>query len=147
MTAAKILAVCVSETTGTVKTPVDSAMLVVEHGIRGDAHAGTGRQVSLLCESSVDRMREKGLDAKPGIFAENLLISGISVADVRLGQVWTLDSGAVLEISKIGKECHTGCAIRKLVGDCVMPREGFFARVVKGGEVKPGNDLRLTKAQ
>lgn len=138
-----IVAICVSDKKGEVKKPVQSALLVVEHGIQGDAHAGTGRQVSLLAEESVDKMRGKGVNLVPGIFAENLLTSGLDLGRLKVGDRLKVGQSAVLEITQIGKECHQGCAIRQQVGDCVMPREGVFARVVQGGEVKTGAQISL----
>lgn len=140
----RIVAVCLSERKGTTKTPAPSGVLVEDFGLRGDAHAGAAlRQVSLLCERSIDTMRGKGVELKPGDFAENLTIAGIEIADLPLGARVSLERGAELEIAQIGKECHRGCAIREIVGDCVMPREGVFARVVKGGEVRPGDTFTV----
>jgi MOSC domain-containing protein YiiM len=145
-----VLAVSISRRKGERKTPVQEAMLLADHGVEGDAHAGTGRQVSLLCESSVCRMREAGYEIGPGDFAENILVDGlepalfspgvrVSIADPISG------SGALLEVTQIGKECHAGCAIRELTGDCVMPREGVFARVLRGGRVRPGHRVELVQ--
>lgn len=137
-----VVAVCVSGRKGEVKKPVESALLKADHGIDGDAHAGSGRQVSLLAEESVDKMRGRGIDLTPGIFAENLLIRGLDFTGLKIGTRLKVGGSAVLEVIQIGKECHQGCAIRKQVGDCVMPREGVFARVVEGGEVTTGDQIR-----
>lgn len=137
----RIVAVCQSAKCGTVKTPVDEGFLVEDHGLRGDAHAGTGRQVSLLCTESVRTMEGRGVDLPPGVFAENLLVEGMRAADVAVGQIFALPSGARLEVTQIGKPCHQGCEIRRIVGDCVMPREGFFVRVLTGGAVRAGDAL------
>jgi len=103
----------------------------------GDAHAGDWhRQVSLLAAESVDKMRGRGIELHPGDFAENLTIEGIDLKGLKIGQRLKIGSEAILEITQIGKECHNGCAIKRLVGDCVMPREGVFAKVIKGGEIK-----------
>jgi MOSC domain-containing protein YiiM len=136
-----IAAVCRSERTGTVKEPVKAGRLVADFGLEGDAHAGTERQVSLLCRDSVRKLEGRGVDLPPGVFAENLLVDGLRIEQVQVGQAYALPSGALLEVTRIGKTCHSACAIRTLVGDCVMPREGFFARVAKAGEVRPGDSL------
>ncbi len=137
----KVVAVCISQKKGEVKKPVESALLVADCGLEGDAHAGSGRQVSLLAEESVDKMRGKGVELVPGIFAENLLTRGLELGRLRVGDRLKVGRSAVLEITQIGKECHQGCAIREQVGDCVMPREGVFARVVEGGRVKAGDQI------
>lgn len=139
----EIVAVCLSDRKGTVKTPVASGRLVADFGFEGDAHAGSERQVSLLPRESARKMEGKGAEIVPGIFAENLLLEGLPIDAVAVGQVYELSAGPVLEVTRIGKPCHHGCAIRQLVGDCVMPREGFFVRVVKGGDVRPGDHMRL----
>jgi len=140
----RIVAVCLSDKTGTTKTPAPVGKLVEDFGLEGDAHAGTpNRQVSLLCLGSIAGMRRKAPDLKPGDFAENLTLDGCNWRDLPLGAAIKLERGPVLEITQIGKECHAGCAIRELVGDCVMPREGVFARVVAGGEVRPGDGFEV----
>jgi len=139
----RIVAVCLSREKGTTKKPVPSAVLVEDFGLEGDAHAGTARQVSLLCESSIEKMRAKGADLSPGDFAENLTITGVNADDLPLGARIGLSRGPVLEVTQIGKECHSDCAIRELIGDCVMPREGVFARVVTGGSVAPGDTFEV----
>ncbi len=138
----KIIAVSVGGSKGKKKTPVPSATLIAEHGVRGDAHAGPGpRQVSLLAAESIGKMREKGLQVGPGDFAENITVEGFDLLNVRIGD--RIRAGeAVLEISQIGKVCHDRCAIYIQAGDCVMPREGVFARVVLGGKVAPGDPVR-----
>jgi MOSC domain-containing protein YiiM len=142
LTMGKILAVCLSEKTGTLKLPIPVGNLIADMGLEGDAHAGTGRQVSLICLESLRKMEAKGLEVKFGMFAENLVVEGMRIEDVEMGQRYVLPSGARLEVSGIGKVCHSRCAIYDQVGDCIMPREGFFARVVQGGEVKAGDVLR-----
>jgi len=140
----RLVAVCLSEEKGTTKKPVRAGRLLEEFGFEGDAHAGTPRrQVSLLCESSIEQMRAKGAELGPGDFAENLTITGVTIDDLPLGAQITLSSGPVLEVTQIGKECHSDCAIRELIGDCVMPREGVFARVVTGGSVAPGDTFEV----
>jgi MOSC domain-containing protein YiiM len=138
----QIVAVSVGGGKGEKKTPVPSATLIADHGVRGDAHAGPGqRQVSLLAAESIGKMRGKGLQVGPGDFAENITVEGFDLLNVRIGD--RIRAGeAVLEISQIGKECHDRCAIYIQAGDCVMPREGVFARVVRGGKVAPGDLVR-----
>jgi MOSC domain-containing protein YiiM len=139
-----IHAVSVSDRKGVVKHNVASARLLVEHGLEGDAHAEGGiRQVSLLSLDSINKMVAAGADVKPGDFAENLTIEGLEVMYLPVGT--RLKVGEVeMEITQIGKTCHKGCAIRELVGDCVMPREGVFARVLTAGLVKPGDVIEVT---
>lgn len=138
-----VVAVCTSAEKGTPKDNVGSARLIEGHGAEGDAHAGPWhRQVSLLALESVDEMRRRGLDVAPGDFAENLTVSGLEVWSLPLGTKVLVGDEVVLEITQIGKECHSGCAVFKRVGDCVMPRKGVFARVLKGGTVKTGDLVR-----
>ena len=140
----RIHAVSVSDRKGVVKHNVSQARLLVEHGLEGDAHAEGGiRQVSLLSLASINKMVEAGAQVKPGDFAENLTVEGLEVMTLPVGT--RLKVGAVdLEITQIGKTCHKGCAIRELVGDCVMPREGVFARVLTEGVVKVGDAIEVT---
>lgn len=134
----KVVAVCISKEKGERKKPVKCALLLENHGIEGDAHAGDWhRQVSLLAEESIDKMRAKGLDVTHGDFAENITTKGIDLISLPVGARLSIGD-AILEITQIGKECHTRCAIFYQAGDCVMPREGIFARVLRGGEVIPG---------
>jgi MOSC domain-containing protein YiiM len=136
----RVVSVNVSEVKGTRKHPVDRAAVVVGSGLDGDAHAGDWhRQVSLLSESSIAKMRAVLPSIAPGDFAENLTIAGLEVARLPVGARLRVGASVVLEVTQIGKECHLGCDIRRQVGDCVMPREGVFARVVTGGEVRPGD--------
>ena len=122
------------------KTPGVSGTLVLDRGFEGDAHAGDWhRQVSLLAQESIDTMVAKGLDVGAGDFAENITTVGIDLLALPVGSVITVGDGAVLEISQIGKVCHTKCAIYYQAGDCVMPREGLFAVVRKAGDVKVGD--------
>jgi MOSC domain-containing protein YiiM len=134
----KILSVNISEKTGEKKTPVDKIEVRENHGVVGDAHAGEWhRQVSLLAEEDIDIMRCKGIELAYGDFAENITTRGIELASLPVGTRMTV--GAVeLEVTQIGKECHSGCAIRQQVGDCIMPRRGIFAKVIKGGEIAGG---------
>ncbi len=137
-----IEAVCTSDRKGIPKTPVDEIRLVEEHGVDGDAHAGSDRQVSLLCRSSIDKMRALGLDVGPGAFADNLTIDGLTPEDLQLGTRLGIGAEVLVEVTQIGKECHTGCAIRQQTGQCIMPTEGVFARVVSGGTVRPGDTIK-----
>ena len=141
---ASVKAVCVSEIKGVQKKPVESVRLIEEHGIEGDAHAGEWhKQVALLASESVARMQEKiTIKLKPGDFGENVLTEGIDLMRLPVGSRIRLGT-AELEITQIGKECHQDCAIRKAAGDCVMPREGVFARVLNGGEVRPGDGITV----
>lgn len=139
----KVKAVCVSEEKGTVKKPVDQISLKEDWGIEGDAHAGHWhRQVSLLANESVDKMREKFPDLPAGVFAENILTEGIEVFTIPVGS-HILVGDTELEVTQIGKKCHKGCEIRNIVGDCVMPREGIFTKVIKGGIIKPEDEIKL----
>ncbi len=138
----RLLSVCLSRRKGIPKEPVGQGRLLPEHGLEGDAHAGTGRQVSLLCQASADKVRAQGLAIAPGDFAENLLVGGLRPEDLPLGATFRVGETVLLEVTQIGKECHRGCAIREATGDCVMPREGIFARVVEGGVVRPGDTVR-----
>jgi MOSC domain-containing protein YiiM len=136
-----IIAVCTSNKKGIRKEPVAQIILQEEYGVAGDAHADlqTHRQVSLLAIESIDKMRDTGLDLKPGDFAENITTQGIELASLPVGTIIKAGDEVVLEMTQIGKECHAACAIRKQVGDCIMPREGIFARVIKGGTLKAGD--------
>jgi MOSC domain-containing protein YiiM len=137
----RVVAVSLGRRKGEKKTPVPSATLVAGEGIRDDAHAGPGdRQVSLLAEESIAKMRRKGLDVGPGDFAENVTVEGFDMPGLRVGDRIRVGE-ALLEISAIGKVCHDRCAIYLQAGDCVMPREGVFARVLRGGVVVPGDPV------
>lgn len=138
---AKIVATCISESKGERKTPVDQVELRPEHGIVGDAHAGDWhRQVSLLAQESINKMRDMGLDVDKGDFAENLTTEGIDLVVLPIGSRLKIGE-TLLEITQIGKECHNRCAIYHQAGDCVMPKEGIFAKVIEGGTVKPGDEI------
>ena len=142
----RIEAVCVSPEKGTRKRNVDRGVLVLGHGLEGDAHAGDWhRQVSLLAIESIDKMRAKGLDVGPGDFAENLTTRGLDLPSLPIGSLLAVGGQSpppLLEVTQIGKECHTRCAIFYQAGDCVMPREGIFARVIRGGPVAVGDPIR-----
>jgi MOSC domain-containing protein YiiM len=137
-----VTAISVSEARGTRKSNVPDARLLADHGIEGDAHAGEHRrQVSLLARESIDKMIEAGIDVGPGAFAENITTSGIDLLALQPGDRLTVGE-AELEVTQIGKECHDRCAIYIEAGDCVMPREGIFARVLRGGTVAVGDEIK-----
>ena len=139
---AKVLAVCISENKGERKKPVEAVELRENHGIVGDAHAGDWhRQVSLLAQESIDKMRALGLDVTAGDFAENITTSGIDLVSLPIGTRLQVGE-TLLEVTQIGKECHTRCAIFYQAGDCVMPKEGIFVRVITGGVIRPGDEIR-----
>ncbi len=141
----KVVAVSVSGRKGEKKVPVPSVTLVPDHGVRDDAHAGPGiRQVSLLAEESIAKMRDKGLSVGPGDFAENVTVAGIALPALPVGTRLRVGE-ALLEVTQIGKVCHDRCAIYLQAGDCVMPREGIFARVVRGGAVAPGDAVEVVE--
>ena len=138
-----VVAVSVSDRKGVVKENVPRVELVVAHGVKGDAHAEGGkRQISLLAIESIDKMRAAGAEVKPGDFAENITTRGLAVDKLPVGTRIKIGE-ADLTITQIGKTCHAGCAIRELVGDCIMPREGVFAQVDKAGEVRPGDIIEV----
>ena len=138
-----VVATCISEKKGTRKHPVDSIELVVGKGIAGDAHAGTWhRQVSLLANESVDLMRAKGIDLAPGDFAENVLTRGIDVKSLPVGTTVAVGPARMV-VTQIGKTCHNDCEIRRLTGMCVMPTDGIFCVVTRGGIVRAGDEVRV----
>jgi MOSC domain-containing protein YiiM len=140
----KIVSINTSKDKGEKKTPVESVRLIENMGIEGDAHAGSAhRQVSLLAIESIDEIRTQVLDAGPGDFAENITTEGIELASLPIGTRLALGDEIQLEVTQIGKECHDRCAIFEQAGDCVMPREGIFARVIKGGMLKAGERGRV----
>jgi MOSC domain-containing protein YiiM len=138
-----IISLNISREKGVNKEPVESIELRVDHGMVGDAHAGDWhRQVSLLAEESIDFMRSKGLELEPGAFAENITTEGLELAKLPLGT--RLGNGqVVLEVTQIGKKCHHGCAIFQQVGDCIMPREGIFTKVIVPGTLRRGDSLDI----
>lgn len=141
----KVIAVCVSEQKGTQKRNVHEAEFVEEWGIRGDAHAGKWhRQVSLLSHDKIEAFRAKGAEVADGAFGENLVVEGIDFSSLPVGTVFCCNE-VVLEMTQIGKECHHGCEIFKKMGDCIMPREGVFARVLHGGIIREGDELFIQK--
>ena len=143
---AKIIAVCKSEKKGISKISVPEITVKENYGVEGDAHAdcATHRQVSLLAIESIEKMRSKGFDfLKPGDFAENITTEGIDLPALPVGTKVKAGKDVILEITQRGKECHASCAIRQQVGDCVMPREGVFGKVIHGGKVKAGDSITV----
>lgn len=140
-----VKAVCLSEKKGTTKKVIEKGLLLENHGLKGDAHAGKWhRQLSLLDLSSIDKMRGQGYELKFGDFAENITTEGIeNLFELPVGQKIRINEEVLLEITQIGKKCHHDCEIRQTIGDCVMPREGVFARVIKGGEIKAGDRIEI----
>lgn len=139
----KVLAICTSKQKGTLKNEVREANFIEEHGIEGDAHAGKWhRQVSLLSFEKIEEFRQKGANVKFGAFGENLVVDKIDLKNLPVGQRLTVGS-VLLEITQIGKKCHDKCAIYYQVGECIMPTNGVFARVLKGGKVTVGDECTL----
>jgi MOSC domain-containing protein YiiM len=139
----RIVAVCVSEKKGERKTPVASVTLQPEHGIVGDAHAGDWhRQVSLLAMESIQKMQKLGLDVNSGDFAENITTEGVDLVALPIGSRIKVGE-TLLEVTQIGKECHNRCAIYHQAGDCVMPKEGIFTKVLSSGDIKAGDVIAV----
>lgn len=140
----RVIDVNISIKKGVIKEPVSEAMLIEDYGIEGDAHAGKWhRQVSFLAKESIDKMKALGIeDLTSGKFAENITTENIVLYELAIGTRIRI-SESILEVTQIGKECHGGCEIRKKIGDCVMPREGIFAKVIKGGLIKAGDIIEI----
>jgi MOSC domain-containing protein YiiM len=142
----RIHAISVSDSKGVRKDNVDHASLRENHGLEHDAHAGEEhRQVSLLAKESIQKMVEMGLEVGPGDFAENITTEGLDLPSLSVGSQIALGEETLVEITQIGKECHDRCAIYFQAGDCVMPKEGIFARVLKGGTIRTGDPITLVK--
>lgn len=142
----KIEAVCISEKKGTVKKDIGKCRIIEDFGLENDAHGGSERQVSLLSYESVEAFRQKTggkVELPPGVFGENLLVSGIDPVKLPVGTVLKVGD-CILEITQIGKKCHTGCEISRIAGECIMPRNGVFARVISGGVVSTGDRIEVT---
>ena len=138
-----VLAVCTSEIKGVQKKNVHTAKFIEDFGIENDAHAGKWhRQVSLLSAEKIEAFRARGADVKDGDFGENLIVEGIDFRSCPIGTHFCCND-VILELTQIGKECHNGCEIFKKMGDCIMPREGVFTKVIHGGTVSEGDDLRI----
>ena len=146
---ASVIAVCTSEKKGTKKKPVAEVVIKEGYGVVGDAHADslTHRQVSLLAIESIDKMCRMGFELQSGDFAENITTEGIDLVSLPVGTTIMIGNEVSLEMSQIGKECHTACAIRRQVGDCIMPREGIFARVIQGGIIRAGDPIKIKGEQ
>ena len=144
---AKVVAVCKSKKKGTRKKPAVEGILKEDYGLVGDAHADccTHRQVSLLAMESIDKIRRLGFEVGPGDFAENLTTQGVELLSLPVGTKISVGDDILLEVTQIGKECHSGCAIYQEIGKCIMPREGIFARVIHGGCVRAGDDIGIEK--
>ena len=142
----KIVSIAISKKKGTHKVQIEKTSLIKDHGLEGDAHAGQWhRQVSFLASESIEKAKKKGLDVTFGNFAENIATRGIDWQKVPVGTKVNLGDSALVEITQIGKECHNRCAIYYRTGDCIMPREGIFGRVLKGGEIHCGDIVRIMR--
>ena len=140
----KIVSIATSKKKGIQKVTVEEAFLKKEHGLEGDAHAGTWhRQVSFLASEEIDKAREKGLEVTFGDFAENIATTGVDWKNIPVGSRVRLGQHALVEITQIGKECHNRCAIYYKAGDCIMPREGVFARVLEEGKIRCGDSISI----
>lgn len=141
----KIISINISERKGIRKKPINEAIIDENSGIRGDAHASDKwhRQVSLLAIESIKKMQDIGLEVKPGDFAENITTEGIDLLALPVGTRMRLGKEVIGEVSQIGKDCHTRCAIYYQAGDCVMPKEGIFIKVLKGGKIKVGDEISI----
>ncbi len=140
---AKIYSINISEKKGTVKKPVPSCEVMFNYGIVDDAHRGDWhRQISLLDFEAIEQYNEKGFDIKPGAFAENITTQGLDLEKIKIGDVLRLGD-VVVEITQIGKECHGGCEIKKQTGDCIMPKRGLFAKVLRGGTLTVGTKITV----
>jgi len=143
---AKIFAVCRSEKKGTKKEIIAEGMLREDYGLDGDAHADccTHRQVSLLAIESINKILSLGFDVGPGDFAENLTTEGIDLMSLPVGTHISIGDEIIMELTQIGKKCHAGCAIYRQIGQCIMPKEGIFTKVIHGGQVKAGDIIKVT---
>lgn len=141
----KILSINISEKKGVRKKPVAEVLLKADYGIEGDAHASSEwhRQVSLLATESIKKMQDLGLKVTSGDFAENITTDGVDLVSLPLGTKINIGTEAEVEVSQIGKECHTRCAIYYQAGDCVMPKEGIFVKVLKGGRIREGDTIEV----
>lgn len=142
MSKARVVSLNISAKKGQKKKPVNSIMLVEGKGVEADAHFDSERQVSLLPAESIEKMRQDGLKVSPGSFAENITTKGLNIKDLPVG-AHLQAGGALVEITQIGKDCHTPCAIYKKAGYCIMPEDGVFAKVLKSGRVKVGDIIKV----
>jgi MOSC domain-containing protein YiiM len=141
----KIVSINISDKKSVRKKPVKEAILKTDFGIEGDAHASSKwhRQVSLLALESIRKMQDKGLKVNPGDFAENITTEGINLPKLPVGTKMTIGENIEVEVSQIGKKCHTRCEIYNQAGDCVMPKEGIFVKVLKGGKIREGDEIKV----
>ncbi len=139
-----VISINISENKGTTKKAIEEAYIIENYGIEGDAHAGShwNRQISLLAIESIEKMKEKGISLNYGDFAENITTVGIDLLSLPVGTKIQIGE-CILEITQHGKKCHSKCEIFKIVGDCIMPREGVFAKVLKGGKIKVGEIINI----
>lgn len=142
---ASVVAVCSSRQKGTKKEIVAEGILKEDYGLVGDAHADycTHRQVSLLATESINKMRSLGFNVGPGDFAENLTTEGINLVSLPVSTRLSIGGQSILELTQVGKECHSGCAIYREIGKCIMPKEGIFAKVIRGGSIRAGDPIRI----
>ena len=141
----KVMAVCLSEKKGTQKRNVHEAVFREDWGLEGDAHAGKWhRQVSLLSYEVIEAFKAKGAPVRDGAFGENLIVSGFDFKNLPVGTRFCC-GGVILELTQIGKECHSGCEIYQIMGECIMPREGVFARVLRGGVIREGDEMKIVE--
>lgn len=139
------MALCISEKRGTQKVNVEEGKFIENFGIENDAHAGNWhRQVSLISYEQIEDFKARGGDVHPGAFGENLIVKGFDFKNMPVGTVFRCND-VELEMTQIGKKCHHHCQIYEQVGDCIMPREGVFARVIKGGTIKVGDEMEVIK--
>ena len=139
----KLMGICISDIRGIQKSAVDSAILIENYGIEQDAHAGDWhRQVSLLSYEKIQEFNARGAEVTDGAFGENLIISGIDLAALPIGTCMRCGD-AELEVTQIGKECHSHCQIYHKMGECIMPRQGIFAKVLRGGTIRKGDEIIL----
>ena len=141
----RIIAVCVSTEKGTQKKNIKKGKFIADHRIEGDAHAGKWhRQVSLLAYEKIEAFKEKGAEVSEGAFGENLIVQGIDLRNLPVGTYLSCND-VLLEVTQIGKKCHHGCEIYQKMGDCIMPREGIFAKVISGGVIQAGDEIHIKK--
>lgn len=142
---AQLIAICTSREKGTRKEAGTGGVLRENYGLEGDAHASrsTHRQVSLLDIESINKVKEAGLDIRPGDFAENLTVQGLDLSSLPVGTRISIGKEALLEVTQIGKKCHRRCAIYQQIGKCIMPNKGIFARVIRGGFIKAGDQIKI----
>lgn len=143
---AKVISINISKEKGVVKTPIERGFFKKDFGLEDDAHGGNWhRQVSLLAEESIDKMKELGITGlTPGIFAENITTKGIILYTLPIGTKLKIGE-VVMEVTQIGKECHSGCQISKITGKCIMPKEGIFAKILEEGYIQAGDEVKIAK--